>query len=335
METKANYLMVGVFVVVLFVGLIGFVLWLGKFQTASRFDTYDIYFEGSVAGLSEGSSVTYRGVTVGQVEEIRIAPEDLERIRVTIRVAETTPVRTDTRASLELQGITGGSVVMLSGGSTAAPPLEPTRDQERAVIESQSSRLERVLEGAPALVESVQLMIHQASDLLNVENREAFADTLRNVRDISAALADQAPQIRQIVTGAAETIDNLNTASRAVSEVSEDLSKNLVGALRSVEGAIKNLESAGLQTAEDVNALVWELQTTARTATSVAREIEAMVKENRQPIRDFASTGLYELSTFLSELRLLVAGLNRVTTEVGRDPARFLFGRQQDGYEAR
>ena len=110
-------------------------------------------------------------------------------------------------------------------------------------------------------------------------------------------------------------------------------------AVDEVEGALVRPDGFGghqrLQTAEDVNALVWELQTTARTATSVAREVEAMVKENRQPIRDFASTGLYELSTFLSELRLLVAGLNRVTTEVGRDPARFLFGRQQDGYEAR
>lgn len=335
METRANYLMVGVFVVVLFLGLVGFVLWLGKFQAAMEYDIYDIYFEGSVAGLKEGSSVTYRGVTVGEVEEIRIAPEDLEKIRVTVQVSNSTPIKTDTLASLELQGITGGSVVMLSGGSNEAPPLEPVGEQERPVIESQSSRLERFLEGAPALLESVQLLVHQASDLLNAENREAFSTTLRNVRTLSSTLADQAPQIAKIVEGAAETIDNLNTASRAVSEVSQSLSSNLVSALRSVESAVKNLETAGVQTSQEARALIDELQVTARTATSVAREVEALVKENRAPIRDFASTGLYELSTFLSELRSLIAGLNRVTTEVGRDPARFLFGSQQEGYEAR
>lgn len=335
METRANYLMVGVFVVVLFLGLVGFVLWLAKFQAALEFDTYDIYFEGSVAGLKEGSSVTYRGVTVGEVEEIRIAPENLEKIMVTIQVSDSTPVKMDTLASLELQGITGGSVVTLSGGTNEAPPLEATADQDRPVIQSQPSRLERFLEGAPALLESVQLMVHQASDLLNAENREAFAETLRNVRVLSGALADQAPAIARIVSGAAETIDNLNAASRAVSDVSQSLSQDLAGALRTVEAAVKSLEEAGVQTSADARALIDELQTTADVATSVARQVEAIVRENRQPIRDFTSTGLYELSTFLSELRALVADLNRVTTQVGRDPARFLFGSQQEGYEAR
>jgi phospholipid/cholesterol/gamma-HCH transport system substrate-binding protein len=66
----------------------------------------------------------------------------------------------------------------------------------------------------------------------------------------------------------------------------------------------------------------------------MANEIRDMVAETRLPLRDFASGGLYELNTLLIEARALLAGLNRVTSEVERDPARFLFGDQQSGYEA-
>jgi len=65
------------------------------------------------------------------------------------------------------------------------------------------------------------------------------------------------------------------------------------------------------------------------------REMQAMIAENREPIRDFTATGLSELAGLLVEMRDLVIALNRVTTEIQRDPARFFFGNQQQGYETR
>ncbi|MCZ6453964.1 MAG: MCE family protein, partial [Alphaproteobacteria bacterium] len=73
----------------------------------------------------------------------------------------------------------------------------------------------------------------------------------------------------------------------------------------------------------------------ATTMTRVSNEIEALIAENRAPLRDFTSEGLYELTNFLSEARTLIDVLNRVTTQVERDPARFIFGNQQKGYETR
>ena len=66
----------------------------------------------------------------------------------------------------------------------------------------------------------------------------------------------------------------------------------------------------------------------------MVNQINATVAENREPIRDFTAAGLYELTTLITEARDFLVGLNRVTTEVERDPARFLFGDQQQGYEA-
>ena len=88
METKANYLMVGVFVVVMFVGLIGFVLWLGKFQADVAFDRYKVYFSGSVSGLRIGSPVSYRGVTVGEVVDAVVAGDVEVPIAATYPLAE-------------------------------------------------------------------------------------------------------------------------------------------------------------------------------------------------------------------------------------------------------
>ncbi|MFQ5466669.1 MAG: MlaD family protein [Kiloniellaceae bacterium] len=123
METRANYLMVGSFVLVLAAGLVVFVLWLAKVQFDVKFDRYDILYDGSVTGLKVGSPVRYRGVRVGEVIEISLDPARPEQVQVTIEVESETPVRSDTVATLEIEGLTGGLYVLLSDTTLAAPPL--------------------------------------------------------------------------------------------------------------------------------------------------------------------------------------------------------------------
>jgi phospholipid/cholesterol/gamma-HCH transport system substrate-binding protein len=88
-------------------------------------------------------------------------------------------------------------------------------------------------------------------------------------------------------------------------------------------------------TATEARALIEDLRGTAKSFTSLSGELKELVAENREGIRDFTSTGLSELSVLLIEMRDLVVALNRVTTDIERDPARFFFGNRQQGYEAR
>ncbi len=134
METRANHLLVGSFVLLLIAGLVVFVVWLARFQFEAEFERYDILFEGRVTGLSVGSKVSLRGVPVGEVRDIGIDPDNVERVRVTIEVAAETPVREDTVASLEQQGITGVANILLSGGSQDSPPLVAAAGEPRPVI---------------------------------------------------------------------------------------------------------------------------------------------------------------------------------------------------------
>ena len=111
METRANYLLVGSFVLLIFAGTTVFFLWLAKFQFEVEFTRYDIHFPGSVSGLKVGSSVELNGVLVGEVIDIRIDPETVENVNVTIEVPAETPVREDTLANLQIKGLTGGVTI--------------------------------------------------------------------------------------------------------------------------------------------------------------------------------------------------------------------------------
>ncbi|MFQ6017312.1 MAG: MlaD family protein [Kiloniellaceae bacterium] len=342
METRANYLMVGGFVLALAAGLVVFVLWLAKLQLDTEFARYDILYKGSVTGLRAGSPVRYSGVRVGEVISLGLDPDRPERVRVTIEVEATTPIRTDTAATLEIEGLTGGRYVLLSGASTESPPLVAAPGQPRPVIASRSSSLQQVLEGAPEVVQSVNLLLARANDLLNAENRGHVAAGLANFDQFTGALADHREDIGTLIRDASASMANLRGATAALEEMAQSLK---VGSARLAERADTTLASidsmAGSidrsvgETATGAQKLIADLRITAQKLAGTSAQLGALVAENRAPIRDFTSNGLYEFTTLLTEMRELVVSLNRVTTEVQRDPARFLFGDQQQGYEAR
>jgi phospholipid/cholesterol/gamma-HCH transport system substrate-binding protein len=340
METRANYLLVGGFVLALIVGFLVFVVWFAKFQFDVEFRRYQIVFKGSVTGLSPGSHVRYSGVRVGEVIEVRLDRDNPQRVRTTIEVETGTPIRQDTVASLELQGLTGGLYVLLSGGSADAPPLEPRAGEKFAVISSRASSLEQVLAGAPDVLEGANLLLARANRLLSDENTAHFGQALANISRLTGTLADQSTQIDTLFADAAKTMTNLREASASVAELAGALkgdSTRLMSQASDTLAATENLADALGRSADsvktDVNALVEDLRGTATATTGMAREIEALVAENREPLLDFTSGGLYDITNMVAEVRDILVGLNRVTTEVERDPARFLFGNQQQGYE--
>ena len=126
METRASYVLVGSFVLALVAGLLVFTAWIAKVQLDETRETYRIYFTGSVTGLQQGSPVRYRGVPVGTVSDIRLDPDNVTRVRVTIEVQNGTPIMSDSIASLEVQGITGGAYVQISGGTVGGKRLTAT-----------------------------------------------------------------------------------------------------------------------------------------------------------------------------------------------------------------
>src|SRR5258708_4688868 len=152
METRAHHLVVGAFVLLFLGGILGFVIWLTSVQVSREFTYYDILFTDSVVGLGAGGDVRFNGIKVGDVQKIVIDRDDPARVRVTIAVAPDTPVRVDSIATLQLQGITGVSFVQIFPGSTRTPLLEGKTEPPYPLIPSQTSRITELLNNAPELI---------------------------------------------------------------------------------------------------------------------------------------------------------------------------------------
>ncbi len=321
MEVRASYVLVGLFVVALMAGLLGFVVWTARSVGTRAVTFYDILFTGSVTGLSEGSQVRYRGVPIGRVSGIRLGPDNLERIRVTIEIADEVPIKTDTMARLEASGLTGVAFVQLYGGTQTAPALA-SRDGERyPVITSQSSAIEAVMEGAP-------LLLRRAGEILSPANQQRFNATLDSVATVAAALAARADDGAQIVT-------NLRRITDELAPMTGELRRSLDALAQDMQVTLATMRGLAGAADDQVGRIGGDLRRATTNITQLSQQLNRMVEENRGPLRDFSATGLYQFTQFVAEARALVSSLSRLSTEFERDPARFLFGDQQKGYETK
>lgn len=323
METRASYVAVGGFVLALVAGLVVFVVWLGKFQGQQQFAYYDILFAGSVTGLQVDGPVRYRGIPVGHVADIRIDPSNIEMVRVTIQVRRGTPVRRDTVASLEMQGVTGVSYVLLSGGMQESEPLPETSKQPYPMVASKPSRLEELFQGAPDLLNKLSRLVDRVDQLVSDENRQAFGQILVNLQELTGAFAEGSGGLSQLLTNGAAAVDQIRSMSAEFQSLAQGL-----------EALAKDTRTQVSKVGGESDATIRDLRATAKTFAAAAQQIEALIKENRGPLHDFTSTGAYELTQLFTEIRLLVASLSRVSAQIERDPARFLFGDRQKGFKA-
>jgi phospholipid/cholesterol/gamma-HCH transport system substrate-binding protein len=116
METDKHYFIVGLFIIGFTLAAALFAIWLTV--KGSRDDViYRIHFSDSVSGLALGDPVKYQGVNVGTVKAMALDSADPRRVQVDVALRKETPVKTDTRAILELKGITGVVFIELAGGS--------------------------------------------------------------------------------------------------------------------------------------------------------------------------------------------------------------------------
>jgi phospholipid/cholesterol/gamma-HCH transport system substrate-binding protein len=322
METRASHIAVGTFVLVLLLGLIGFLVWISKFRTDDNLARFDILFEEAVTGLELDSNVRYRGVPVGRVRDIRIDPENIERIRVTIEVRDDTPVKADTKATLEMQGLTGGIYVLLNEGTQSAADLPKTVTAPYPEIGSRRSALAQIFQGAPELIAKGSLLLDKATLLFDEENRTAIKKILSNVESLTATLNSQSGGLEKLLTDATTAVENIGGMSREFEGLAKDLRTELSSKDGKLSTLIKNFDTA-------LNAV----STAAGSVNTAADSLKVILVENRAGFAELGSNGLFELTQFLQEARLLVASLSRISKQLERDPARFLLGDRLQGYE--
>lgn len=311
METRAHYIAIGAFVLAVLTLAFVAALWLGRVELAQGAGRrYDINFKGAVTGLSEGSAVLYNGVHVGRVSAIRLNPGNVEEVRVTVEIDKDAVIKTDAEAVLVANLLSGQSIIQIRGGTQGAPVLEAKPGQQHPVIASKPSPFERVYARTPALLNRLTDVADKLDAVLDRKNRKALADSLQNVRAMSAILARRAKQLDGLISGATGAVGSLHT-------LLNHADKGLSGPHGLTMGATKTLG--------DIDRL-------ARNLDQTNRQIQGVIRENRGGLQHFSQHTLAQLGDLLEQTQRFVAGLSRLTGDIKRDPRRFLFGTKSGGY---
>ena len=166
METDKHYFLEGLFIIGLSVAAAVFFLWLAN--PGHRDDViYRIHFAESVSGLALGDPVKFRGVDVGKVKTMGIDPADPRRVQVDVRLRKEAPVKTDTKATLKLKGITGVVFIELNGGTPNAQSLvSATPEGQIPEIASEKSGLASVIDQLPKVIEKFSAIEDQTKKVM-------------------------------------------------------------------------------------------------------------------------------------------------------------------------
>ena len=236
METRAHYVLIGVFALAGFLGILAFFLWFARIELDRQFAYYDIDFP-TVAGLATASEVRFAGFPVGQVVDVRLALDGTGPIRVRIEVAAETPVRTSTVATIESLGVTGVSYVGLSAGTPGDPLLRAVSSEEVPKITAGRSVLQTLSEDAPHIVEEVLSVARQLREILGEENQARIAAILANLEGSSENLGDVLIDFSTVTT----TVAQASVEIAAFSSRLEEISAAATTALETADGTLKQI----------------------------------------------------------------------------------------------
>lgn len=325
METRASHLLIGSFVIIAVVALFAFVIWLARVDIDREVVLYDIDFEKSVSGLSIGGDVRYRGLKVGSVISIRIDPDDPTRARVRVEIDSRTPIREGDTAALRLQGITGVSFVDIEGASADSPPLTAKAAEEVPVIPSRPSQIDRLVQGAPQLINRATVLVEQITLLFNEDNRSLITGLLSDLKTLTGTLASRRENLERIIDNMdqasadiAVTVASLNELARKAELVLDESQ----GAFADLRGLLGNTDA---MVEADLRPLIADIRGTAKSLSALAANANAILSQNKDTLNEFASDGLNEFTRFITETRLLVAGLTRIVDRFESDGARAFF----------
>lgn len=306
METRAHHVLIGLFTVIVVAAALLFALWLASSSSARQFTQVQIVFEEAVTGLSQGSAVEMNGIRVGEVTQLRLDPTDPRKVLARVRLGADTPMHQDTRAVLALTGVTGLSIIQLSGGSPGSPPLVG-RNGNLPVIVADPSPLARLRAGGGDLLVSINEVVDRATELLSPKNIEHITNTLDHLDKVTGAFASQDDDIRQLVQQLAQASKQANATLAQTDQL-----------VRNANGLVDNQARATLDSAQKTMA---SLQRSSAT-------IDQLLNDNRAAING-GLQGLSELGPAIRELRDAAGTMRGISSRLDDNPARFLLGRDR------
>lgn len=291
MESKVNYTLVGIFVVVFTMAIIAVAFWLSASYPYRNYQYYLVYMNESVSGLSIQSPVKLNGVEVGVVEVIDLNPDNLEQVRLLLKVGDAAPITTSTVASLNLQGITGVTYIGLRSLKTQAPVLKTLPGEQYPVIPYEPSLLVTLDNAVQDITADIKAVGSSFKRIFDEENAKEIKLTLANVQKFTGVLAKNGQKFGKL-------IDNFSAASAQLAPLLKE-TETSISAIKSMADKVGR---AGDQAA-------------------------ATMDSGRVMVQNISNQAVPAAIDVLNQLKVITANLESVSITLRRDPAVVVRGK--------
>jgi phospholipid/cholesterol/gamma-HCH transport system substrate-binding protein len=307
-ERDAKYAAVAAFVLFGIAAAVAFVWWYSGRGDRRDYARYEIYFDGSVSGLSRGSPVRYLGVDVGRVESLTVDRASPSRVTVLADIDSETPLSGATRARLGLLGLTGLLYIDLQQDPKVNPaqPLAP--GSRYPVIPAVKGDIEAVVDQLPELLGRVVRVVQQLEGLLGDENLAAVAATLRNIETASADLPTVTSEAATLATEMRVTSGEAARLVRSLGEIADRSGPELQASLATARAAAEKLGRA-------------------------ADSLERIVVGNEASLAQFAGTGVADLQQLVADLRTASDEVRELARSLRDRPSSLLLEQKESGME--
>ncbi|MBE9562373.1 MAG: MCE family protein [Proteobacteria bacterium] len=345
MDSKVNYAIVGLFIIILSIILIASILWLSVDFDKKQYRTYQTYIQESVSGLNHKSPVKYNGVMVGYVNDISLNLKRPNEVQILLNIEHDLQLRQDTTTFLSVQGLTGLAYIELAGGSVEVPLVTVKAGQKYPELRNKPSLLARLDATVSSLLnnlnsETTNNLLHNINDLskaanilLSNNNIESLTKTLHNFEIISGTLALHDKDIETTLVNTLKITTNIDTISEKIIDLTERLDSSLMavetGAVDFAEIAntVKQTSHTFANTVYLVEHVVQEVEITTKAIGKITGDIGIAVKDSRNDMDYFTRQALPEVTNSLRELQILLNTLHNFTRELERKPNMLLFGK--------
>jgi phospholipid/cholesterol/gamma-HCH transport system substrate-binding protein len=308
MDRDPNFVAVGAFVLLVVAMAVSFVFWYTNQQDKRTYEPYEIYFQGSVSGLTAGSPVRYLGVDVGKVRRIMLDPGQRKRVLVIADIESAAPIDNRTLALLSLQGVTGLLFIDLEQDKQAVAAGALAQGLHYPVIRSAPSDFDVLLSSLPTLANHIIETVDHFDQLFSDENIRAFNATLENARRASEGLPGA-------VRDAHAMIADIRLASQEVRTAAADIHEIATDAAPAVKLALANVQHVTQELA------------------STSDRLDRFLADNESGISHFTNQGLPEFERLLRESREAARDFRDLSRSLKQNPSQLIYESTYRGVE--
>jgi phospholipid/cholesterol/gamma-HCH transport system substrate-binding protein len=295
METRANYVVIGLFTLAVVVGIFSFVYWFQNVNGTGERAYYRVLFEGSVSGLRTGGTVLFNGIRVGEVTGLALNSEKPQQVVATIAIDKSVAIRPDTQIGMEFQGLTGIASLSLKGGSPSSPALVGSKDNPPVLTAPPGATAD--------VTQAARDVLRKLDDFIS-QNQDSIRGAMENLNKFTASLAKNSEHIDSTLASIDKFAGSLSRNSDKIDQITSGL-QNLTGGPDGKGG---------------------EINEAARSIKTLADHLDQRTAEISSGVNKLTLSGAREIQSLSSNAQRTLDTINRAVDNLDRNPSRLIFG---------